>query len=90
VTIKRVYVDANRLDRLIVYLSKKPTGTVQILIGNDTTDDMLTTVLARLTAQDHSLTRWVVKKVEEGELEIKVSERTDLPEGIELLSDTEA
>jgi hypothetical protein len=33
---------------------------------------------------DRSLARWVVKKIEAGELQIKARERVDLPEGIEL------
>lgn len=88
-SIKRLYFDVDRLDKLIVYVSKKPTGTIHILIGTNSPTDVLGTVLARLTATNRSLARWVVKKIEAGELEVKARERVELPEGVELTDDTQ-
>jgi hypothetical protein len=71
------------LDDLITMLDTRPAGKLAILIGTDgSTEDVPRNFLVKITGKSRALAVWVKDKIQAGELEIKASGKTDLPQGM--------
>lgn len=67
---KRMYVTIEDLSPLIDWLKTEPDGTCQVLIGG--TNDV-SGIMAATTAEGRDFARWVLAKMEVGELDIKAT-----------------
>jgi hypothetical protein len=71
------------LDDLITLLDSRPAGKLAILIGTDgNTASVPGMLLVKVASHSRALAVWVKDKLQAGELEIKASGKTDLPQGM--------
>jgi hypothetical protein len=72
-------------DDLITMLDTRPAGKLEVLIGTDgNTADVPPNLLVAAASKSRALVVWIKDKIQAGELIIKASGKTDLPQGEKL------
>jgi hypothetical protein len=83
--VKRIYVEIDNLALLVAWLKTRPAGECQVMIGSDTHINALEAVMNAVTGEGRDLARWLLGKLQVGEMTIKVSPKiADMPQGVEL------
>ena len=84
---KRIYFDYDDRDRLSRWLASRPTGAWQVLIGGHSSDNIANEIVAGVISAQPGLAEWVMEKLQQGELVVRVSpEPLDIPSGVHLES----
>jgi hypothetical protein len=80
---KRIYFDLDN-PAFIAWLKTHPTDTYDVLLGSDTPDEAGDVVFSKVAKEGVGLAQWFVEKLKAGEMQVKVSAKLDLPQGIVL------
>ena len=80
---KPIYFDIDN-PALITWLKTRPSHSYNVLLGSDTPDDSLDVLFAKVTKEGVDLAQWLVKKIDAGELNIKVNKKIEIPQGVVL------
>lgn len=85
----RIYFEADNLKAFIDWLKTEPGGACQVLIGDDTHQFKAADVVEVVGAESRLLASWLLLKVQSGMMQVKVSEKVDLPVGVALETNQE-
>jgi hypothetical protein len=80
---KRIYFDLTN-PALLTWLKTRPIGSYNLLLGCDTPNQAVDILFSKVTAEGRDLVSWLVKKIQQGELQIKANTKIDLPQGVVL------
>jgi hypothetical protein len=78
---KRIYFDIDN-PAFITWLKTHPKDSYNVLIGSDTPVDSSEVVFTKVASEGVDLAKWVVDKIQAGEMELKVNTKIDLPQGV--------
>jgi hypothetical protein len=82
---KRIYFDLDN-PAFIAWLKTRPTDAYDVLLGSDTSDESVDVVFSKVAKEGVGLAQWLVEKLKAGKMQVKVSAKADLPQGIVLES----
>ena len=80
---KRIYFDIDNPE-FITWLKTRPADAYLVLLDSDTPENASDIVFAKVANEGIDLAQWVVEKIKSGEMEVKVSAKAELPQGIVL------
>lgn len=84
-TLKRIYFNLDDPAALQQWLAARPDGTWQVLLGTDDPQaDGTRAFVGVAVAEGQGLVRWLVAKLQRGELVVRASRTLDLPVGVPL------
>lgn len=82
---KRIYFDIDNLAPLGAWLKQRPAGRCQMLIGSDRSETEAIQAVMASVGEDRNLGAWLRRKIQAGELQVKVSAKiAGMPQGVEL------
>jgi len=76
---KLIYFDLDNPE-LIVWLKTYPADSYKVLLGSDGPKDSVDVLFAKVTKEGRSLAEWLVKKVQSGEMQLRVNTKIGLPQ----------
>ena len=80
---KRIYFNLDN-PAFIAWLKTRPTDSYNVLLGSDTPEDSIDAVFSKLATEGVDLAKWLVEKLQRGEMQINVNTKVELPQGIVL------
>jgi hypothetical protein len=82
---KLIYFDIDNPE-LIDWLKTRPTDSYKVLLGSDRPEDSVDVVFAKVTKEGVPLVQWLIKKLQSGEMQLRVNTKIGLPQGVEVES----
>jgi hypothetical protein len=80
---KRIYFELDN-PAFIAWLNTHPTDSYQVLLGSDTPEDSVDVVFSKVATEGVDLAKWLAEKLQQGEMQIHVAPKVELPQGIVL------
>lgn len=76
---KRIYFELDN-PAFIAWLKIRPTDSYKVLLGSDSSKGPADVVFAIVAKEGASLSQWLVKKLQAGEMQLHVNTKIKLPQ----------